>query len=234
MTLTGVHRFHRLILTSLVPLAFAWILIACRSPQPKTQTLTGYQTIKLKKAAVMPFMAGMEGSGADSQMVHPLDCTVAQFCEEVNALGIGAEDVLTREMQTALARRLGYRLAPQAQAEKTFDAMPLDRKRDTPRGIAKRFGRAMGADHVVLGKVWRYREYQENQGASVGFVIYLIEVENGRRVWRGRFDRTQKSLSEDLRESRAFFAGGARWLTARELSRHGIDQMLKSFPRIEE
>ncbi len=228
------HRPERLVLLGFIIMAFVITAIACRSPRPKTQTLTGYQVIRLNKVAVMPFMAGLEEAGADSQATHPLDCTMAQFCAEVNELGMRAEDILTREMQAALERRLDYRVANRQLAEQTYDAMPLDRTRDTPREIARRFGQALDCDHVMLGKVWRYREYQENQGASVGFVVYLIEVENGRRVWRGRFDRSQKSLFEDLSASSAFFAGGARWLSARELSRLGIDQMLKSFPQIAE
>lgn len=229
-----MRRRNRLTLISFVLLTFAFTPTACRSPRPKTQTLTGYQTIQLKNAAVMPFMAGLEWTGADSQNAYPLDCTLVQFCEEVNELGLQAEDVLIREMQAALERQLDYRVSPLALAERTFDSMPLDRTQDTPREIARRFGRALGADHVTLGKVWRYREYHENQGASVGFIVYLVEVENGRRVWRGRLDRTQTNLRDDLRESRAFFSGGARWLSARELGRYGINQMMDTFPQVAE
>lgn len=228
-----MSRCHRLTLIGIVLLLLP-ALSACRSPRPQTQTLVGYEAVRLNKVAILPFMAGLEGTGADRQAAHPLDCTLAQFCENVNALGMRAEEILTGEMQTALERRLDYRVMPRPLAERTFDAMPLDRTRDTPRGIARRFGRSMGADHVMLGKVWRYRERQENQGASVGFIVYLVEVESGRRVWRGRFDRTQTNLFEDLRESRAFFAGGARWLSARELSRLGIEQMLDTLPRVAE
>jgi hypothetical protein len=229
-----MHRCQRLTLIGLVLPTLLLTLSACRSPQPQTQTLTGYQTIRLNRIAIMPFMAGVEWTGADRQTVHPLDCTLARFCETVNELGLRAEEVLTREMQAALERRLDDRVIPQAQAGRTFDAMPLDRRRDTPRAIAMRFGRALGADHVMLGKVWRFREHQEDQGASVGFVVYLIEVDNGRRIWRGRFDRTQTNLLEDLRESRAFFAGGGRWLSAREMSRLGIEQMLQALPQVAE
>jgi TolB-like protein len=229
-----MYRCERLTLIIFVLLTLLLTLSACRSPQPKTQTLTGYQTIRLNKIAIMPFMAGLEWTGADRQAVHPLDCPLDQFCETVNELGLRAEEVLTREMQAALERRLDFRVIPQARADRTFDGMPLDRRQDTPRAIARRFGRSLGADHVMLGKVWRFREYQENQGASVGFVVYLIEVDNGRRVWRGRFDRTQTNLLEDLRESRAFFAGGARWLSAREMSRLGIEQMLQTLPQVAE
>ena len=229
-----MNRSHRLIPICTALLAALIVLTACHAPQPQTQTLTGYQTIELQRVAVMPFMAGLEKSGADIRETHPLDCTVARFCGDVNELNLGAEATLTRVMQAALKRRLDYRVAPQPVAARIFDTMPLDREQDTPRQIARRFGRLMGADHVVLGKVWRYRDHRDDQGASVGFVVYLVEVANGRRVWRGRFDRTQNQLLDDLRESPAFFASGARWLSAEEFSRIGIDQMLASFPRVAE
>ena len=157
-----------------------WLVIlslsACRSPHPPTQTLTGYQTIRLNQIAVMPFLAGRESSGADAQLAHPLDCTMAQFCEAVNELGMRAEEVLTIEMQAALENRLDYRVVPQVRASRSFDEMPMDRSKDTPRIIAQRFGKATGADHVMLGKVWRFRERDgdQGQGASVGFAVFLV------------------------------------------------------------
>ncbi|MBL0714613.1 MAG: hypothetical protein JJV98_13020 [Desulfosarcina sp.] len=229
-----MFRSNRLILMSLVFLALGLTLTACRSPRPKTQTLPGYRTIRLNRVAVMPFLAGLEWTGADSQVAHPLDCTLVQFCEAVNELGAGAEDILTHEMQMALERRLDYRVMPRALSARTFDNMPQNRTQDTPRNIARRFGRAMGADHVILGKIWRFREREANLGASAGFMVYLVQVDNGRRVWQGRFDRTQTTLFEDLRESRIFFKEGARWLSAEELSRFGIEQMLETFPQVAE
>jgi hypothetical protein len=211
-------------------------LVACRSPHPPAQTLTGYQTIRFNQVAVMPFLAGQESSGADAQLVHPLDCTMAQFCEAVNELSGRAEEILTFEMQTALERRLDYRVVPQARASRAFDEMPLDRSKDTPRIIAQRFGKATGADHVILGKVWRFREREgdQGQGASVGFAVFLVQVDNGRRVWRGRFDRSQSTLLEDLREAPIFFKEGGLWLSAQELSRFGVEQVLRSFPEVAE
>jgi hypothetical protein len=72
-------------------------------------------------------------------------------------------------------------------------------------------------------------------GASVAFMAYLLEVDNGRRVWRGRFDKTQQALTDDLRNTKSFFAkGGGRWLSAEELARFGITQIMQSFPEIKD
>ena len=146
-----MNRSHRLIPISTALLACPLMLTAGRSPRPQTQPLTGYRTIELQRVAVMPFMAGLEKSGADSHETHPLDGTVAQFCGEVNELESGAEETLTRVMQAALKRRLDYRVAPQPMAARTFDTMSPDREQDTPRPIARRFGRLTGAHHVALG-----------------------------------------------------------------------------------
>ena len=109
--------------------------------------------------------------------------------------------------------------------------MPQNRMVDTPRQLAQRFGQAMGADHVILGSVWRYRDRTPDTGASVAFTVYLLEVDNGRRVWRGRFDETQEALADDLRNAGIFFQEGARWLSADELARYGIAQVMQSFPQ---
>jgi hypothetical protein len=100
--------------------------------------------------------------------------------------------------------------------------------------LAQRFGKACGADHVILGSVWRYRERTPDMGASVAFTVYLLEVDNGRRIWRGRFDKTQQALTDDLRDAGIFFKEGARWLTAGELARYGIAQVMQSFPETAE
>ena len=183
---------------------------ACRTPPSDTQTLVGYSELPLSRVAVMPFLPGNTALQADDRVQPALDCTLMEFCQEVNELGFGAEEALTRQMQRVLELRLGSKVLSPARSADVFDALPQNRMVDTPRQLAQRFGRAMGADHVILGSVWRYRERTVDQGASVGFTVYLLEVDNGRRVWRGRYEKTQKALTEDLLNAGNFFQKGAR------------------------
>ena len=44
----------------------------------------------------MPFMAGLEKSGADTRETHPLDCTVAPFGGDMNERDPEAGETLTR------------------------------------------------------------------------------------------------------------------------------------------
>jgi len=205
-------------------------LSACRAPAPNTQTLTGYEMVKLRRVAVMPFLPGNTALNADDQVRPAIDCTMMEFCQEVNELGSGAENALTRQMQRALERQLDDKVLPLARAAAIYEDLPQNRTVDTPRQLAQRFGRAMGADHVMLGSVWRYRERTPDGGASVAFTVYLLQVDNGRRVWRGRFDRTQQALTDDLLNAGNFFKKGARWLSAEELARFGIEQVMLQFP----
>ena len=59
----------------------------------------------------------------------------------------------------------------------------------------------------------------------------FIDVADGRMLWKAAFDKTQRSLSEDIRDARAFFQKGAKWLTANELARYGVNEIFKKFPR---
>lgn len=96
-------------------------------------------------------------------------------------------------------------------------------------------GRELNADVVAVGYVYRYRErvgydYAAERPASVAYEIHLLSVKDGISLWRGIFDHTQKSLMEDVFQASTFFRGGAKWLTARELSKLGMDEIFKSFP----
>ena len=207
------------------------VFTACHSHYSKTQTLTGYDNIKVRRLAVMPFLPGNTALSADNQVRPAIDCTMMEFCEEVNELGANAENALTREMQRAMELKLDDKVVPLARAAEIYDDLPQNRKVDTPRQLAQRFGKATGADYVIIGSVWRYRDPTPGLGASVAFTVYLLEADTGRRVWRGRFDKTQQALTDNLQDAGSFFTkGGGRWLSAEELARFGIEKVMQSFP----
>lgn len=208
------------------------VITACRTQYAQTQTLTGYDVLKIRRLAVMPFLPGNTTLNADNQVRPALDCTMMEFCQEVNdALGNNAENNLTHQMQRAMELKLDAKVVPLVRAAEIYDDLPQNRMVDTPRQLAQRFGKATGSDYVILGSVWRYRERTPDLGASVAFSAYLLEVDTGRRVWRGRFDKTQKALTDDLQDAGSFFSkGGGRWLSAEELARYGIEQIMQNFP----
>jgi hypothetical protein len=107
--------------------------------------------------------------------------------------------------------------------------------KDPLRQVLREVGNELGAEGIVLGYLYRFRErkgesFSVEQPASVAFEIHLIRVEDGALVWRGAFDRTQGSLMEDLLQISSFFREKGRWVTAEELAAEGLQEVLKTFP----
>jgi hypothetical protein len=76
-------------------------------------------------------------------------------------------------------------------------------------------------------------DFSAERPASVAFEIHLLNVKDGSTIWRGVFDKTQKSLMEDVFQASSFFKGGGKWLTANQLAKQGIDEIFKTFPGFE-
>jgi len=101
--------------------------------------------------------------------------------------------------------------------------------------VLKKVGSELGADALALGYIYRYIErvgydYSSEHPASVAFEIYMIKPIDGSTIWRGVFDKTQKSLMEDLFQISSFYKGGGKWLTAQQLSKQGMDEIFETFP----
>ena len=104
--------------------------------------------------------------------------------------------------------------------------------------VLKKAGAELKADVIVVGYVYRYTErvgydFSAEHPASVAFEIHLLNVKDGSTIWRGVFDKTQKSLMEDVYQASSFFKGGGKWLTASQLAKQGIDEIFKTFPGFE-
>lgn len=92
-----------------------------------------------------------------------------------------------------------------------------------------------GADVVVMGSVYRWRERSgEAMGtltpASVGFEVKVYTAADG-KLFRGLiFDHTQVALGENALTAAQYPGGGTRWLTAEELARWGASQIVRTLP----
>jgi hypothetical protein len=185
--------------------------------------------------AVMPFFKGMHESSVDEAIDRTLDCPLAELCFDTRDVRRGAGENLTRYMQAALEDRLGERMIPLGETLTVYQGLAKDQTADSPRSLAVRLGRELRAAHIVAGTVWRYRERTGTarasaSPASVAFVVYIINVTDGRRLWKGTHFETQKPLSQSIFEARTFFKRGVRWLTVDELARYGIDEIVEQFP----
>ena len=192
-------------------------------PEPKTD---GESVV-----ALMPFIKGRD----PQNLANTLSCPFERFCYEDDALASDAHLVMTRMLQEMLLEKLDERTLPMKTVRQTYEALLFDHPNATPLEMAKKLGKELRADYVLIGNVWRFRERLGSslgvaKPASVAFSLYLVDTQSGKSVWQDRFNETQQSLSENLLKAPDWFKRGGTWLKARELARYGLKDLLKDSP----
>ena len=188
------------------------------------------------RVGIMPFLAGKYHTGMDEIVEKTISCSISQLCFEPQDIKPGAERKLTSLVRQFMETRLdpGVML-PAAASEGAYGSFARDENKDTLRTLAVLFGEETGADYVLVGTVWRYRDRNREtsayeRAASVAFVVYLVSVPDGKRIWRGYYDESQGALTDDLANAPLFFKGGAKWLTGDEIARIGVKSVFSDFP----
>ena len=150
----------------------------------------------------------------------------------------GSEKIVEEIFVDKLRARKGIELIPSDKVQGVYKRIASETLKGNSIENLKKAGSELGADFIALGYVYRYMErvgykYSSAHPASVVFEIHLIKTTDGSIIWRGFFDKTQKSLMEDVFQISSFFKGGAKWVTARKLTELGMDDVLKTFPDFE-
>ena len=189
---------------------------------------------EFRQIALMPFLKGKFES-PNGQVDKPLSQPLSKILFDRQNLRADGDQVLTRIVADALKTRFEEKLIPIDKAQSVFDEISKNDTFDTPRKLAQALGDRLHAEFVVVGSVWHYRDRGAikeipDSPASVAFEVYLVEVATGKRLWRGKFDGTQKTLSEDVIRGLKQIRMGARWLTADELAGYGVKEVFKKFP----
>jgi hypothetical protein len=211
--------------------ALAFVLLLGVCPGFAEQTDPATPSVALEKIGLMPFFKGSFGSSITESLV----CPVCELVYDPQSLSPDCDKVLTQYVQDALEKKLGDRVVPQPLVAKTYAQLPLNDRQDTPLALSQKVGKLLGVNLIAVGTVWRYRERKGGAGAvaspaSVAFALHLVDVESGTLLWSKSFIETQRSLSENILNARAFFEQGAKWLTADELASYGVKEILKDFP----
>ncbi|MDY7032283.1 MAG: hypothetical protein SVY10_10325 [Thermodesulfobacteriota bacterium] len=215
--------------------AFPLLINGCMPRRALTTEQTSLSPIKVERIGVMPFLKGKNYANIDDPTDRTLNCRLDQLCFNTDNLQSKADEILTRFMWNAMEKKFGERLVPHDNAIELYKKIVIDRDSDTPRSLARKLGKELKAHHMVLGVVWRYRDrvgsaIAVERPASVAFAIYAIHVESGGKLWKRVFDQTQQSLSENVLNAPDFFKHGAKWLTASELAKLGLNKTLKTLP----
>ncbi|MFQ5415967.1 MAG: hypothetical protein ACE5FL_02850 [Myxococcota bacterium] len=206
-------------------LAAIW-LAACESRSPlriRPGPVVNASTIArsaefMQKVAVMPF--------------YPVAPTGRSIGGGLPAVSWESAALVSGYFADALAAQ-GVAVIPAGDREVAVEAQGGPVPRLDPRIAAERAASDFGATAVVLGKLFRWREREGSAAgaaapASVAFEVSLHQAPSGRRLWTGRFDETQRSITEAILRARQYPGAGTRWLSVAEFGRWGAEETVKS------
>ena len=186
-----------------------------------------------RRVAVIPFQVVQPDEGTSTAL-----CPVCGNAMSAGDVAEGGQIALEEIFTDKLRELAGVELLPSERVAGVYRRISIDSLKQGHLQIIRRVGIELRADVVATGFVSRYRErvgydYSVKRPASIAFEIHLISVSDGQTLWRGVYDRTQKSLMEDIFQASSFFKGGARWLTARQLAKLGVDETFQTFSGFE-
>jgi hypothetical protein len=185
----------------------------------------------IEKILILPFtdMASVYGEGANGR------CPVCGKVFTTGEVAGGAAAMLTEHLFDLLKDRKDIELIPSSQAQGVMSKLLAgSNKTVQERDLQLEIGRALNADAIFIGYIYRFRErvgneYSVDSPASVAFDLHLIRVEDGRVLWSAHFDETQQPLSDDLFRLGLFLKRKAKWITAKDMAISGLKDMLKDF-----
>jgi len=147
----------------------------------------------------------------------------------------GSQIYLTQLLQEKMEAMGTFKLLPPEKVEEALSESDRRQFDLNPMRSSIRLGQTLDVDFIFVGFLFRFEQrvgssIGVDKPASVGFDVHLIRLKDRKMVWTGKFDETQRPLSENLLKMGSFVRRKASWLTAEELSSVGMDEMLTRFP----
>jgi len=188
----------------------------------------------IKRLAVISFQPLLPEEGS-TMVVCPL-CSGGYSSGKIEK---GAEKIVQEGFIDKLRDFKEVQIIPLDKVKAVYNRVAAEALKKPLLAVLKKVGAELKADVIAVGYVYRYTErvgydFSAERPASVAFEIRLLNVKDGSTIWRGVFDKTQKSLMEDVFQASSFFKGGGKWLTASQLAKQGIDEIFKTFPGFEQ
>ena len=166
-------------------------------------------------------------------------CPVCRAVYRPGDILAGSRNTLTRLLQEKTEAMDKFAILPPEKVEEALSQSERSQFELKPLRSSIQLGRTLNMNFIFIGFVFRFEErigshIGAEKPASVGFDVHLIRLRDEKIVWTGKFDETQRPLSENVLKIGSFFRRKASWLTAEELSSVGMDEMLKRFPGLKE
>ncbi len=161
---------------------------------------------------------------------------VCPICKGVFRKGeilAGAENILTRILYEKIEAKGLFKIISAQRPKEILSRFDKEESYKRLPSFYQKVGKELSSDFLLIGFLFRFEErigssIGVEKPSSVGFDLHLIRVRDGLEVWRGKFDETQRPLSENLFKLGAFLRRRASWLTAEELANVGMEEILMS------
>jgi len=187
---------------------------------------------KVRKMVVVGFRP-VKSPGDEPGMIRgPLSGTI--FMAEPVPQDVDKK--MTENLFDRLLKDKSYDLISPGQAKGVFSSLVSSDLALGEIEIFQKIGKAFSSDVVLIGYIYRWREregtdYAIDRPASVAFDLYLIRSDNGAVLWKGRFDKTQRSLTENILDMETFLKSKGKWLNAETLMELGLVDLLEELPK---
>lgn len=147
----------------------------------------------------------------------------------------GIHRELTDRVYEGLSKESSVNLVPPDEARQTLGTPKGAWHEPEERELLQKIGELLASDAVLAGHIYRWRErlgtdYAVSRPASVAFELALLRVADGSIIWKGKFDKTQASLTENILDLSTFLKGKGRWMTVDELASVGLSDLLGRMP----
>lgn len=190
----------------------------------QTQHSSDIETRKIRRIAVIPPAASV-----DRKARVPFTSALPDSKPSERE----APDLLAHQIYSTMAAQPGWQIVSEREIEEV--GQTLGAVSDAVR--LHRLGELVYADAVLTAQVHRYRERIGNEvgaksPASVAFVVDLVDLRRGDIAWSGRFDETQKALSENIFAIGDISQRGIRWLSAEQLMLEGVKKAVNELHQV--
>jgi hypothetical protein len=184
---------------------------------------------KIHRMVVVGFLPAMSKWDEPKIVRSPISGAVF-FAEPVPEKAVKG---LTASLFDRIVEEKRFDLISPGQARGAYSSLKLSDVVGKEIDIIQKIGLAFSAEAVLIGYVYRFREregtdYAVNRAASVAFDLYLIGPQDGVVFWKGKFDKTQQHLSQNILDAGTFMKGQGRWMTAEKLAEIGLEGVLGS------
>lgn len=222
---------HPPVLCGILLLLTTWFLLlnGCGKGNPGPRPI--YVSPGMERILVVSFKNIAKTSGEDVSVRCPLSGKTFL----TGGVEDGAKAFLNQGLRDHLQDRDEFKfISPEEMSDIQSESLADNGEIVPERDLLTITGRKLGADAVLVGHIYRYRnrvggKYSVETPSSVAFDIHLLRVSDGRVLWTGSFDETQKALTDDLFQLQSFLDRDGQWVTADQMAEAGLAKVMSAF-----